>query len=135
MPRPPVKNRSVVRSLGQQRRQAMGTYELVQLARKHTPSAMRRIVALMDDAASPPAVQLRAAELVIERGYGKSAQSITIEDNTSTQVGARVLSIAERIIMLKMAQERGGQTLDLENSQLKLVEPVEVRPAAEDLVG
>ena len=109
---------------------------IVNLARKHSVRAIAYLAQWMEDVTLPPACRIKCAEMIIERGYGKAPQSVTLEEAPGTNaLTGRVLSIAERIIMLKMAQERGGQTLDLENSQLKLVEPVEVRPAAEDLVG
>lgn len=128
---------SLRRELGQQRRIANSNnpHVLVTLARKHTSSAMATIIKLMEDPLNPPAVRLRAAEIVIERGYGKAAQSILIEDKSTLGVGAQAMTIAERIVALKMAQERGGQTVELENSSVRqLPAPIEAE-LVEDLVG
>jgi hypothetical protein len=121
---------------------------IVALGRKYSIRAVQILAAIMESPDSPPAVRVKAAEVIIERGYGKAPLAVTIDDKTpGGEVNGRILSIAEKILMLKMAQDQRGETVDLENSQLRLVgpEPVqgEVQPAveaapaapAEDLVG
>lgn len=107
--------------------------QIINLARQYTVDSVRMLVKLMKDEKQPGAVRAKCAEIIIERGYGKAAQAITIEDNSLLGAGAQALSIAEKIVALRMAQDRGA-TIDLENSQLKLVEAVPAE-AVEDLVG
>lgn len=106
---------------------------IVALARKHSSAAVRILAQIMEDEEAPPAVRVKAAEVIIERGYGKAPMAVTIDDKSpgGGEVSGRILSIAEKIIMLKLASEQRGETMDLENSQLQLVGPAPV----EDLVG
>ncbi len=108
---------------------------IVELARKHSSRAVAILAEIMEDKEAPPAVRVKAAEVIIERGYGKAPLAVTIDEKNSSDnggVSGRILSIAERILMLKMAQEQRGETLDLEMSQ---AQPVHELQPAEDLVG
>lgn len=53
--------------------------EIRELARKHGPEAIKKLVALMYEADSD-AVRVRAAEALLNRGYGMPTQAITGED-------------------------------------------------------
>lgn len=52
--------------------------ELKELARQHGPEAIQKLVDLMR-AADKQEVQARAAEALLDRGYGKATQSIAGE--------------------------------------------------------
>lgn len=124
---------------------------LVDLARLHTSNAIRIIAELMEGKGGvtkvlgedgklveipvevPAAVRLKAAELLIERGYGKAPQSITIDQTTHLSVGERHLSIAEKIIAIKAAALTAGNTTDLEAgavTELPAPEGREILPIA-----
>jgi hypothetical protein len=47
-------------------------------AREHTEDALKTIIALMKAKTSPAAVKLRAAEFIIERGWGKATQPVEV---------------------------------------------------------
>ena len=53
--------------------------ELIDLARERSPAALDKIFAIMSDDAVPPAVQLAAAGMILDRGYGKPRQSVEVE--------------------------------------------------------
>lgn len=102
-------------------------------SREHTVDAVMKLVDLMNgklpDSNSgdlngvPPAVQLRAAELLIERGYGKAPQAILLRDDTGTNAGSvHAIPIMERIAQLKAARESQGSVTDLEASELTVVD-------------
>ena len=111
-------------------------YEIVQLARKQTEKAIHTLVALMegkggtmDDGTPievPPAVRLRAAEILIERGYGKAPQAIHLTDETEKglQLGERTVTLAEKIIKLREQMRERDGTVDLEASQIVPAPPV-----------
>ena len=53
--------------------------ELIDLARERSPAALDKIFAIMNDETAPPAVQLAAAGMILDRGYGKPRQSVEVE--------------------------------------------------------
>lgn len=53
--------------------------EIEILARLHTERAIEKLAQLMDSAESE-AVQLQAADKLLDRGWGKARQSISVED-------------------------------------------------------
>jgi hypothetical protein len=99
-------------------------------ARMHTVAAVQKLVDLMegrlpkdtalsDGQGVPAAVQLRAAELIIERGYGKSPQAILLRDDSSANsTSTHAIPIMERIAQLKAARDQLGSVTDLEASEV-----------------
>ncbi len=49
-------------------------------AREHTAAAMETLAAIMNDAAQPPAARVRAAELLLDRAWGKARQLVSDAD-------------------------------------------------------
>jgi hypothetical protein len=59
--------------------------ELIDLARERSPAALDKIFAIMNDETVPPAVQLAAAGMILDRGYGKPRQqSVEVEQQGRT---------------------------------------------------
>ena len=58
--------------------------ELIDLARERSPAALDKIFAIMNDDAVSPAVQLAAAGMILDRGYGKPRQMIETGDAGAT---------------------------------------------------
>ncbi len=58
--------------------------ELIDLARERSPAALDKIFAIMNDETVPPAVQLVAAGMILDRGYGKPRQSVDVEQQGRT---------------------------------------------------
>jgi hypothetical protein len=54
--------------------------ELQALAREYSIPALRRIVAIMENPATEDDTALRAAGMIIDRGYGKAAQVVEVEN-------------------------------------------------------
>jgi hypothetical protein len=54
--------------------------ELIDLARERSPAALDKIFAIMNDETVPPAVQLAAAGMIIDRGYGKAKAEVAVEN-------------------------------------------------------
>lgn len=52
---------------------------LQELAREHTPAALAKIVALMNDEKTSRLTQLACARELLDRAYGKPMQSIAVE--------------------------------------------------------
>jgi hypothetical protein len=99
---------------------------LVRLAREQTTEAIRHLVNIMSDLEQSGAVRVRAAELLLERGWGKTPQQIILSDPGST-LGMAAIPLLDRIAGIKAAAR--GETIDLEASQLTEL------PAPEKKVG
>jgi hypothetical protein len=54
--------------------------ELQALAREYSVPALRRIISIMESPATEDDTALRAANLIIERGYGKAPQKVEVEN-------------------------------------------------------
>lgn len=104
-------------------------HAIVELARTYSTKAVQFLARIMDDDKQPVATRVRCAEVLIERGYGKAPLAVLVGTEPGTQLDGRTMTIAERIVALKMAQERGGQTLELEGSAVH--EPPQDRAAIE----
>lgn len=100
---------------------------IVDLSRQYSLAAIRTLATIMDDKDEPAAVRVRCAEILIERGYGKAAQSVTIKDETApADPGA--MTLMQKIQALRLASVE--PPIELEMSQARELKPVE-----EDLVG
>lgn len=124
-----------------QRRQHGATgAQVVELARKYTTRAIQKIVDLMDGKAGevttldkegnvvtvqievPATVQAKCAEILLERGYGKSPQAILLR--TDSPLGLEDgekhdLSVEDKIRLLLEQKARGSsEPIDLEASQV-----------------
>jgi hypothetical protein len=56
---------------------------LRELARAHTKDALDTLVAIMADEEAPQPARISAANSILDRGYGKPAQTIGDEDGNS----------------------------------------------------
>jgi hypothetical protein len=80
--------------------------ELIDLARERSPAALDKIFAIMNDDAVPPAVQLAAAGMILNRAYGTPRPMIETGDR------GRSLEEILRAIYEKReaeARERAGE--------------------------
>ena len=50
--------------------------EIKQLARKHTEEAINTLAAIMHDGGASPAARVSAANVLLDRGYGRALQTI-----------------------------------------------------------
>jgi hypothetical protein len=134
---------------------------VVLLARTHTSQALDKLVDLMNgkpgrvktlnrdgeeveiDIPVPPAVQLRAAEVILERGWGKTPQAMLVQTEEKTAEGVHAMPIMQRIIAIKAARDQNGRTIDLEAAAARLTdengivrdipdEPTDVTPNPSD---
>lgn len=104
---------------------------LVALARNYSRKAIDTMSRIMEDESTPPAVRIRAAEILLERGYGKAAQAVVVGNaDGSPMVGPQMLSIAERIAALKKAKETKDDTIDLEANSFVEVPELDQEPVA-----
>lgn len=128
----PNPNRRLQREInGQKNIGKVEPMAIINKARTYTVAAVEKLVNLMNgelpdgsEGMVPPAVQLRAAELLIERGYGKAPQAIMLKDDTAgPNVGSiHAIPILERIAQLQAARDAQGTVTDLEASELTVID-------------
>lgn len=53
--------------------------ELRAAAREHTQAALDTLVEIMNDTMSPHAARISAANILLDRGHGKSTQSVDVD--------------------------------------------------------
>lgn len=78
--------------------------EVETLARVHTRVAIETLVEIMGDAAAPAAARVTAASAVLDRGWGRPQQSITVDegveymsdDDLARSIEQRLAAIAHR---------------------------------------
>lgn len=129
-----------IQSRAMHRVAARSMHQLIALARSATPNAMRVLVnmalgqkmidgKMQDWPGLPPAVQLRAIEILFERGYGKVPQAIDLKGD-QPGAGAQAIPILERIERLRQQMLDSSTTRDLEASEIQEIAdevlPVEV---------
>ena len=149
----PPPRRQLVHSIGKRDPQ-----EVIALARKHTKSSIQKLYDLMMNmphailhprtgevmrnpdgtplivqAEVPPAVQMRCAEILLERGYGKTPQAVLVGSDGSIPEGMLTIPLAQRIAAIQQKREEAmtaGVTVDLEASEQR--EVIELPAAEED---
>lgn len=81
--------------------------ELVDLARERSPAALDKIFAIMNDETVPPAVQLAAAGMIIDRGYGKAKAEVAV-DNAGQTLEQMLMAIWETKHAVATQERTGG---------------------------
>jgi hypothetical protein len=82
--------------------------ELIDLARERSPAALDKIFGIMNDETVPPAVQLAAAGMILDRGYGKARQQSVEGEQQGRSLESMLYEIWEK--REAEAQERGEST-------------------------
>lgn len=93
--------------------------EAEELARKRSPDAMRRLIALMD--CEDPHAAIKAANAVLDRAFGKPVQAVSGPDGGPIQIEASA-ELARQQLAAMLA--RGTQTVE--------AHVIEERPALPD---
>ena len=76
--------------------------EIQQLARKHTEEAINTLAAIMQDTSLSPAARVSAANVLLDRGYGKAPQFI----DTNFAKAPRDYTDAELLAIIASEQDR-----------------------------
>lgn len=79
--------------------------EIRALARGHTRTALKVLVGIMRNDSATPAVRLSAANAVLDRGWGKSAQPI----ESGEEGGVETIHRVERVIVRPKNAAGGGE--------------------------
>jgi len=76
--------------------------EIKALAKKHSKAAIKVLAAIMNQADGPATARVSAAQALLDRGWGKSAQPIAGEEG-----GVPVLARIERVIVESQKSDSG----------------------------
>ena len=67
-----------------------------ELARQHTPDAVATLVAIMQNEDAPPAARVSAANSLLDRGYGRPNQAVSV--STDTGISERLAAAERRML-------------------------------------
>lgn len=93
---------------------AKAPIEIRSLARSHTPEAMKTLVEIMKDKEVNAAARVSAAQALLDRGWGKAAQTV---DMTVRRVAARELPDDE-LADIAAGSGEGTDTSPIDPAQL-----------------
>lgn len=66
---------------------------LAEMAKDHAEAAMKTLVDIAMDRAAPHAARVSAATAILDRGYGKPAQAMTVGNPDGTPMGPSIIQI------------------------------------------
>ena len=85
-----------------------GVGHVRELARQHTEEAVEKLVEIMRDENAPPSAQGAAANALLDRGWGRPDQSVTVDN------GESLLSILDEIERRADLKEIEGEAIDVD---------------------
>lgn len=89
------------------------------LARTHSKTAIKTLVAIMGDEKNPAAARVRAAEVILDRAHGKAPAHVKVSDDrgvqemTDSELADRVMGVMNSI--LAEAKVISGETVEQKN--------------------
>ncbi len=84
-----------------------GVGHVRELARQHTEESVEKLVEIMRDENAPPSAQGAAANSLLDRGWGRPDQSVTVDN------GESLLSILDEIERRADLKEIEGEAIDV----------------------
>ena len=114
------------------------TLAIRQLASEHGQSALDALVEVMTDHNNPPASRVQAANALLDRGYGKSVNVITVEFDPplSQQSPAdAVAAITDKVTAGELPIDEGQKLTSIIESRIKAVELAELDDRLKALEG
>jgi hypothetical protein len=83
--------------------------EVEVLARIHTPKAVQTLVDIMGDESAAPAARVTAANSILDRGWGKSKQTVVLDPGTEHLSDEDLERHVQQRIDLVAARLAGGR--------------------------
>ena len=90
-----------------------GLGEIREIARQHTDEAVQVLVNVMNDTKAAPAARVGAATALLDRGWGRPAQTITASIEGKESIDASLLGYAGDLL----AQIAAGKDIGSENTR------------------
>ena len=90
-----------------------GLGEIREIARKHTDEAIQVLVMVMSDVKAAPAARVGAATALLDRGWGRPAQTIDANINAKESIDPDLLGYAGDLL----AQMAAGKVVEPESTR------------------
>ena len=88
-----------------------GVGHVRELARQHTEESIEKLVEIMRDESAPPSAQGAAANALLDRGWGRPDQAVSIDQ------GQSLLSILDELERRADLKEIEGEVVDNDSTQ------------------
>ena len=88
-----------------------GVGEIREIAREHTESAIGILVAVMNDQQAAPSSRVAAATALLDRAWGRPAQTIDASINSHQSFAEALQEISERCQREQAAEQASALTL------------------------
>jgi hypothetical protein len=82
--------------------------EIQELARQHTPSAIKALVQIVEDEKASPSARVAAAAHILDRAYGKPPQAVEHTGNSVLQVITGILRSPDEPLQLEASEPGEG---------------------------
>lgn len=82
-----------------------GLGDIREMARPHTGTAINKLVAVMNDDKASPSAQVAAASAILDRGWGRPAQTIDANINSQQSLSDALQAMSERLHREQAAAE------------------------------
>ena len=79
-------------------------------AREYTESAIQTLAEIVEDSTASKSARVRAAEALLDRGWGKAPQTVNLNTNPLENLGVAELEQLERAIDIASELAAGGDT-------------------------
>lgn len=89
---------------GNPRGRPKSDFAIAELCREHTKEAVTALVSIMGNEDAPPAARVAAASAILDRGWGRPAQSLAVNLDSPLS-GTKDLPIEERIKLILVSHE------------------------------
>lgn len=83
--------------------------EVMEIARAASPDAIRTLSAIMKDEGAPPAARVSAAEKILDRAYGKPAQTVDMTVTNKPLAEWDEAELDRRIALALTGEETPGR--------------------------
>ncbi len=92
--------------------------EIRSLARSHTESAIRVLAGIMNETTAPAAARVSAAQTLLDRGWGKADQNLTVERKNVTELSDAELAEQLAELTAAIGDNAGDDTPPVDPAQL-----------------
>lgn len=89
-----------------------GPSEIRSLARSHTAQALKTLVGIMGQAKAPAAARVAAANSILDRGWGKSPQIMTVRNASARELAD------DELAAIALGGSEGADLPEIDPSQL-----------------
>lgn len=97
-----------------------GVGDVRELARKHTPQALQVLIQVMGDASAAPSARVGAATALLDRGWGRPAQTINASlDRNDVEVSERLQERASELLKLVVEEQPENKRISVSGGEVE----------------